>query len=712
MNDAFLDLQRSVSSFNQNDAQTEINVTQNDPNSDPVILLALSHNEIENLADLRKVADGYIRNQLIRVPGVADASLSGDLQKNLSIRTDLYKLKAFGLSLNTISAKIKENNRSISGGTIKDMGVQYIVKGVSSLTSEEDFCNLIVGYKNVALSDAQKNASNDKNGGQTKAPIYLEDVADISLEDVEPENIVRVNGKRAIGISVYKEIKYNTVKVVDNINGTLAKIERNMPGYKFEVITNQGEFISNAISDVKSTAIIGIILAVIVIWFFLRKIKTTLIVSIAMPISIIATFTLMYFGGLTINIMTLGGLALGAGMLVDNAIVVIESIFRNQENGLKAREAAIKGTTDVALAVSASTLTTIVVFLPIVYMHGASGEMFKDQAWTVTFSLLSSLFVAILVIPMLYCLIMGKEPKPGVVKVQSNEKTESFKFLWYEAVLRYLLKRRKVVLSCSVIVLVFTAALTPFLKSEFMPRPDGNSFYIDIKTPEGSPLYYTDNVTATIESIIKKVAGDGNCIVYSHTGKGANTTNSVFDGDNSARVKVNLTEDAPGMNYLIGALANYVDNNDNIEISFSQDNQSLSSFMGTESAPIVVEVKGEELDKIAEITAQVMERMEFVSGVTAVSTSVEDGAPEVNIEIDRVFCGINDITVVTVIEQVKQKLSGIEAGQMDNNGEMIGIKLSLPQIDLYELNTIPVSSGDKTYALCDLASVRTSNAPS
>ena len=133
MNDAFLDLQRSVSSFNQNDAQTEINVTQNDPNSDPVILLALSHNEIENLADLRKVADGYIRNQLIRVPGVADASLSGDLQKNLSIRTDLYKLKAFGLSLNTISAKIKENNRSISGGTIKDMGVQYIVKGVSSL---------------------------------------------------------------------------------------------------------------------------------------------------------------------------------------------------------------------------------------------------------------------------------------------------------------------------------------------------------------------------------------------------------------------------------------------------------------------------------------------------------------------------------------------------------------------------------------------------
>lgn len=174
------------------------------------------------------------------------------------------------------------------------------------------------------------------------------------------------------------------------------------------MISNQGTFIKNAIGEVKDSAVLGIILAVVILFVFLRRFGTTLIVSMAIPISIVATFNLMFFNGLTLNIMTLGGLALGAGMLVDNAIVVIESIFRNQEKGLSVREAAIKGTSEVAGAVIASTLTTVVVFLPIVYLHGASGELFKDQAWTVTFSLVSSLFVAIFVIPMLYDRLMKR----------------------------------------------------------------------------------------------------------------------------------------------------------------------------------------------------------------------------------------------------------------------------------------------------------------
>ena len=283
-------------------------------------------------------------------------------------------------------------------------------------------------------SSSSSSAASGNNG--SKAPVYLGNVAEVNFEDTDPENIVRINGHRCLGLSVYKEAGYNTVKVVDNINKTMAKIEKSLPGYKFHIVSNQGTFINNAISDVKSTALIGIILAVFVIYLFLRRIGTTLIVRIAMPVSIVATFNLMYFGGLTINIMTLGGLALGAGMLVDNAIVVIESIFRNQEKGMDSKEAAIKGTTDVALAISASTLTTIVVFLPIVYMHGATGELFKDQAWTVTFSLLSSLFVAIVVIPMLYYFFLGKKRDSKTGKGNNEiEKKEnvSLKFALYES---------------------------------------------------------------------------------------------------------------------------------------------------------------------------------------------------------------------------------------------------------------------------------------
>lgn len=192
----------------------------------------------------------------------------------------------------------------------------------------------------------------------------------------------------------------------------------------------------------------GVILAIVVLFVFLRRMGTTLIVSLAIPISIVATFNLMFFNGLSLNIMTLGGLALGAGMLVDNAIVVIESIFRNQEKGLSIKEAAINGTAEVANAVIASTLTTIVVFLPIVYLHGASGELFKDQAWTVTFSLVSSLFVAILVIPMLYIQLSGKKIK--------LEEVKSIRITGYSRVLRRLIQRRWLVIGMAVLLLIVT----------------------------------------------------------------------------------------------------------------------------------------------------------------------------------------------------------------------------------------------------------------
>ncbi len=212
-----------------------------------------------------------------------------------------------------------------------------------------------------------------------------------------------------VGLSIYKEMRYNTVKAVEDLRFAFDKMQKALPGFTFTVVEDQGNYISSAIGEVSDSLIGGIILAVFVLFLFLRRIGPTAIVSIAIPISIIATFVLMYFTGLTLNIMTLGGLALGAGMLVDNAIVVLENIFRNHEQGKSEKEAAIDGTSQVGGAIVASTLTTIVVFIPIVYLRGASGELFKEQAFTVAFSLLCSLVVAILIIPMLYSRIYRKK---------------------------------------------------------------------------------------------------------------------------------------------------------------------------------------------------------------------------------------------------------------------------------------------------------------
>lgn len=699
MDEAFLDLQKAMNSFSQNSELTELTITQHDPNTAPVVLVGLSHYSITDMAELRRVAESYIRNELIRVEGVADVSLSGQEVSTLTIETDPYKLDAFQLKMDDIASKIEANNQSISGGRVSELGMQYLVKSSSLFTSEADFENMIVGYKPIVAT-----AAGETTNTSAKAPVYLKDVASVRFRNADPENIVRINGERSIGLSIYKEMRFNTVKVVDLIAKQLDAIQQSLPGYKFTVISNQGTFIKSAIGEVKDSAVMGIILAVIILFIFLRRFGTTLIVSIAIPISIIATFNLMFFNGLTLNIMTLGGLALGAGMLVDNAIVVIESIFRNQEKGSSIREAAITGTAEVAGAVIASTLTTIVVFLPIVYLHGASGELFKDQAWTVTFSLVSSLFIAILVIPTLYDRIFGKKKVVTEVK--------SIQLKGYSRLLRGLVKARWVVIGAAVALLIITVLLLPFIGTEFMPRTESQSFTVNVKLPEGGRLEKTDATVNNLEQLLHTIAGDSACIVYTHVGPGSGSENSIFEGENTATMKVNLTPACLlTQEALITRFVEATDNIGGLELTFKQEENSLSSLLGTEGAPIVVEVKGEELDEIADITNEVKEKMLGVDGLYNVVSSIEDGAPEITVSVNRTLAGIHNISVSTVIDQIKQQLGGKDAGKMEYRGEMRDIVIKVPEVDLTRLGSLTIKNGDQTFLLQEIADITPSVAP-
>lgn len=722
MDEAFLDLQKAMNPFAQNKDITELKITQHDPNQSPVILIGMSHQNITDMAELRKVAESYIRNELIRLEGVAEVTLSGQEESTLTIRTDPYKLDAFGLKIEDIASRIEANNQSISGGRVSELGLQYLVKSSSLFGSEEDFENLIVGYKQVAKQEAGANASAGAataSGG--KAPLFLREVATVTFENARPDNIVRINGKRSIGLSVYKEMRYNTVKVVDGVSRQLGVIEQALPGYQFKVITNQGTFIKNAIGEVKNSAVLGIVLAVVVLFVFLRRFGTTLIVSMAIPISIVATFNLMFFNGLTLNIMTLGGLALGAGMLVDNAIVVIESIFRNQEKGLSIREAAIRGTSEVAGAVIASTLTTIVVFLPIVYLHGASGELFKDQAWTVTFSLVSSLFVAILVIPMLYDRLMNTPSAPSQEgnripsddkKEDGNEAGRSIQLLGYSHLLRSLIGHRWIVISAAVGLMVLTVFLLPFIGTEFMPRMESKAFIVVVKMPEGTKLERTSSAVANLEDLLYTITGDSLLTVYSHIGEGSGSENAIFEGENTAMMKVVLSSEcrvAPEA--VIEQFVHTAENPDGLELTIKQEDNSLSSLLGSEGAPIIVEVKGEELDEIADITEEVKSRMLEVPGLYNIVSSIEDGAPEVTVSINRTIAGINNLSVSTVIEQLKQQLSGKEAGKMEYRGEMRDIVIKVPDIPLRALGDLVIKNGEQEFRLREIATFGESQAP-
>lgn len=702
MDEAYLDLEKAMSSFAQDSRVTDLRISQKDPTTAPIMILGFSNPDITDMAELRKVADSYVCNELMRVDGIADVSLAGDEFTNLVIEADPYKLEAFNITIDNISSRIQESNQRVTGGRITESGAQYLVTGSNTLTDETAFGNIIIGYRNTETEPSQVSEFQSAS----MAPIYLRDVAAIHFENREPENIVRVNGKRSIGISVFKEMDYNTVKAVEGVRTSIGKIRKSLPGYEIMVISDQATFINNSIGEVKNSALLGILLAVVVLFVFLRRVGTTLIVAVSIPVSIIATFSLMYFGGLTVNILTLGGLALGAGMLVDNSIVVIESIFRNQERGLSVRDAAVTGTSEVAGAVTASTLTTIVVFLPIVYLHGATGELFKDEAWTVTFSLISSLFVAILVIPTLYERLFGRK------KAVSMTNVNSLNIKGYGSFLKKLLQKRWLVIICSLVLVLGTLFLLPFIGTEFMPKADDSTVNVKVRLAEGTSLERTSSTLESLEKLVFDMTGDTACVIYTHIGPGASSQNMDFQGENTATMKIQLSKTSlltPDL--LTEILADYTEGVEGMELSFTQDDNSLNSMIGTQDAPLVVEIKGDDLDMLSVLTENVRSAVDSIDCLYNIESSLAGGAPEIIITVDRALAGMNNISISTVITQIQQHLTGREAGQMEYRGDMRDISIKVPGVSLAELGSMVITSGQKDFRLVELAQITESTAP-
>ncbi len=696
MDDAFLDLQKAVTSFAQNEEIDEINITQHDPNTSPVMVYGLSHSSIDDMNELRKVAENYIRNELIRLEGVADVEVSGSEDNEVLIETSQYLLDAYGLTMDEISSRIQSFNQDISGGSIEEMGLRYVVKGVSLLTDIEDFEEVIVGYKRVIADD---NAA-------SFAPIFLREVATVSFQNKDPENIVRLNGNRCLGLSIYKETRFNTVKAVEQIDEAFTEIQKALPGYNIQVVTNQGSFINDAINEVEESALRGVVLAVFVLFIFLRRFGSTLIISIAIPISVIATFNLMYFNGLSLNIMTLGGLALGAGMLVDNAIVVMENIFRNHENGMSVREAAIVGTSQVGGAITASTITTIIVFLPIVYLHGASGELFKDQAWTVAFSLLSSLVVAILVIPMLFNLFYKKKKERKIQSVQVKG---------YGRFLEKILKAKWAVILISFLLVGGSILLIPFIGNEFMPKTETREFSVEIRMQEGTRLERTTAAVDNLETIISELLGGEIETVYSHIGstKGISSSSTdIFEGENTATIKIILKpESLIASTKAIQSISRVVGDLPGMEINFKQDETALKSIMGTDEAPLVIEVQGEDLEIIEGLAAEVKERVQNLPGMYNFESSLEEGSPEVEVVIDRLRAGMFNLSVTNIVSQIQNQLEGKVAGEIERQGEMQDITIKLPDKNLSQLDELRIVSNGQEFRVNELADITIGQSP-
>ncbi|MFB0980431.1 MAG: efflux RND transporter permease subunit [Alteromonadaceae bacterium] len=355
------------------------------PALDPIIRLGLSteNTHPRALKKIRTFAEQEIKRQLETLSGVAAVQLGGGLQQEIQVIFDQEKAARRGITAQSIVSRIQSENINMSAGRVYDGQQEYLVRTVNQFVSLEQLGNMII-----------KQAD-----GKT---IYLKDIAQVIDGEKERTDITRINNNEAIELAIYKEGDANTVTVAKAVNDKLAELEETLPEeLTFTIIYDQSEFIVNAVDEVKSAAIIGGLLAMLILYLFLGNFFNTIIISLAIPISIIATFNLMFANNISLNIMSLGGIALAVGLLVDNAIVVLENIARYREKGASIIEAAIKGTDEVSGAVIASTLTTLAVFFPLAFVTGFAGQLFSDQAMTVTFALLASLVVALTLIPML-----------------------------------------------------------------------------------------------------------------------------------------------------------------------------------------------------------------------------------------------------------------------------------------------------------------------
>ena len=263
MDAAFLDLQRSISQISQNEDITSLNVSRYDANATPVMIIAMTHEEIKDMNELRKIAENYMRSEFVRLDGVADVQLNGQEEAYVEIKTDAYLLEAFGLTAETVASKIESVNQNVSGGTIVNEDIEYTIKGVNLLETLEDINNVIVAFKDPSSTSTENSTTSTSTS--VKAPFYLKDIAEVSLRNKDPENLARYNGERCLSLSIYKENKYNTVKAVENITQKLDELQKSMPGYQFHVISNQGDFIEASIGEVEDSAVTGILLAVIVL---------------------------------------------------------------------------------------------------------------------------------------------------------------------------------------------------------------------------------------------------------------------------------------------------------------------------------------------------------------------------------------------------------------------------------------------------------------
>jgi len=642
-----------------------------DPAQRPILMIGA----LSNLDPIqtRLIIDEQIAYRLERVPGVASMDVWGGQEREIQVNLLPDRIKALGLALDIIVSKIRQENIDLPAGIIERGNYDILVRIPGVYTSLDEIRDTV-----VAVRDG--------------VPIQLKEIAEIDDTHRRITRLVRINGLPGTRIAVYKQSGTNTVQVAEGVLEEIARIQQDIPQIQLLPVSDSSEYIRNAIRNVTNTAFYGGLLAVLVLLFFLTNIRSTFVIATAIPISIIATFSLIYFGGFTLNVMTLGGLALGIGMLVDNAIVVLENIYRLQEGGLPPKRAASAGTKEVAAAIVASTLTTLAVFMPMVFIRGMSGIMFKQLAYVVGFSLICSLFVALTLVPMLSSRFLKvtelSDPhgRKGVDRVIVGIR-RLFRGMedGYKKLLHFALDHRPAVLGGAALLLVGSILMIRLVGSEFMPATDEGEVNVTVEMEVGTRLAVIDERFRVMADIIRRDVPEMRALEENVGGGG--WRRGAQGGNFTVKLRP-VSERSRSSEQIAGALRRSLSGIPGTVVRTRASGGQFFFRGGGGAERVQVEIRGYDIETSEALSLQVKRIVEGVPGVTDVRLSREVGNPEELLHIDRQAAADMKLSVSQIGRTVQTVLSGTQASMYREGGHEYRILVRVKDAEMLSMEDL------------------------
>ena len=628
----------------------DVTILKLDLNSMPIITIGVSGDR--SLEDINKIVEDTIAPRLERIDGVASVTVSGGQEQQVIITADPNKLSAYGLTASSISQMIMAENLNSPGGYITQGSQEILVRTLGQYESIEALANTQIPL-------------------QTGGNVRLSDIVDIRIGLSEADSIVTMNGEKVISIDIQKESDGNTVNVDTDVRKALAQLDEELyEDIELSIAYSSADMINQSVDNVISNLFTAVVIAMLIVFIFLGNIRSTVIIGVSIPLSIISTFVLLYFGNHTLNLVTLAALALSVGMVVDNSTVVLENIYRHRSMGKSKYQAAVEGTQEVVSAVTASTLTTVAVYLPFVFVGGMTEQIVVPFALTICFALIASLVVSITVVPMMSSklLIMyqyTEENKPkGVTKfvVWFDQKFEQF-IIWYQGVLVASLNHKKRTMILVIGALAASCALIPILGQELFPSTDAGQVNVTVNMPSNTVMTETKKVADQVEDIIERVP-EVELIMNSVEGSSASIT----------VVLVPLSERDRSSEDVAYVLQQEFDKIPGADITAAAfDMMSMGS-----GSPISIQVQGNNSADLEQLANSIETIMRTVDGVVNIDNSVKDTDEELNIIIDRDKAAYYNISANNVYQTVSLALNGSTISRYRGGEEELDIVLKYP----------------------------------